>query len=69
MSETERLRTAVAGIRDELSWYAAAGGAVSYDEMHEMIRRSLRHVDAVADLIAGERVLGWKPDKEPDTPV
>jgi hypothetical protein len=62
MTEVDRLKQAMSGVRDELSWFVTAGGAVSSDDAKTMIRMALEHVVAVEDLLVGELLPEWKPE-------
>lgn len=49
--ERDKLRSALQAIDAELRWFRDAGGAVSRDDLVGMIRDTLKHIDAVRDLV------------------
>ncbi len=52
-----RMRQALLEIHHELSWYSAAGGAISRHDLESTIRQIKKHIEAVSDVV-------WPPDTE-----
>jgi len=67
MTEVEQLRKALRDVEQAISWYFAAHGCVSHDDMVAMIRDVSRHIDAARDVIYTSDVMeAAEPQKSID---
>ena len=49
--ERDQLREVLQGIDTDLGWFVRAHGAVSRDDLVNMVRAALKRIDAARDLI------------------
>jgi hypothetical protein len=55
VTDLEKLCAAIKAIHHDISWFSAAGGAVSSHDMAAMILAVKKRVDAVEDIVWREK--------------